>query len=174
MLYWRNYVKSGCAIAGFHCSWVGCFVLGLCLFSCHRSVLEPIVFLGENFSRLFGPVFFLIVVFMIVTVSAVFYICLLPHVWADSKGWTSLHLVFGHLVLVNTLFHYYKGECRPAEYGLRLSGCNWLLMLLSFPPCLSFNLQPPSRIPESFLTRRDRCCRRLSLSARNASRQNLQ
>ena len=72
--------------------------------------MDPIVYIGENFSRLFGPVFFMIVVFMIVTVSAVFYICLLPHVWGDSKGWTSLHLVFGHLVLVNTLFHYYKGE----------------------------------------------------------------
>lgn len=74
------------------------------------TALEPIVYFGENFSRLFGPVFFLIVVFMIVSVSAVFYICLLPHVWADSKGWTSMHLLFGHLILVNTLFHYYKAS----------------------------------------------------------------
>jgi len=74
------------------------------------TLMDPVVFLGENFTRVFGPIFFLIVIFMIVSVTAVFYICLLPHVWADSKWWTSLHLGFGHLVLVNTLFHYYKAS----------------------------------------------------------------
>ena len=42
------------------------------------------------------------------SVVLIFYTCLLPHKYELSLAWTLYHLVFGHWLLVNIVFHYVK------------------------------------------------------------------
>jgi len=46
---------------------------------------------------------------MTTSVVTIFYVCLLPHVYDFSTGWTVFHLIFGHWLLVNIVFHYVMG-----------------------------------------------------------------
>ncbi|WAR06587.1 ZD16A-like protein [Mya arenaria] len=72
-------------------------------------MLEPLFWFVEKFAKYLGPVFVTLVVVMTTSVVTIFYVCLLPHVYTTSLPWTIFHLIFGHWLLVNIVFHYLMG-----------------------------------------------------------------
>ena len=52
--------------------------------------------------------FVVIVVCLVLSVIAIVYVCLLPFKYAESYFWTVYHLIFGHWLLANVAFHYFK------------------------------------------------------------------
>lgn len=50
--------------------------------------------------------FVTLVTVMTTSVVTIFYVCLLPHVYDISLGWTVFHVIFGHWLLANIVFHY--------------------------------------------------------------------
>ncbi len=50
----------------------------------------------------------MLVVVLVTSVVIIFYICILPHKYADSYFWTVYHLTFGHWFLINVMYHYFK------------------------------------------------------------------
>ena len=71
---------------------------------------------------------------MTTSVVTIFYVCLLPHVYSASLGWTVFHLIFGHWLLVNIVFHYTMGvfthpgtpPAQVRECFTNLDTGNWL------------------------------------------------
>ncbi|XP_064631480.1 palmitoyltransferase ZDHHC16-like [Lineus longissimus] len=70
---------------------------------------EPLYWFVDNFTRYLGPLFVVLVVCLTTSVVVIFYICLLPEKYYMSLGWTIYHLIFGHWLLVNIVFHYFMG-----------------------------------------------------------------
>lgn len=71
-----------------------------------ETCLEPIFWFVDKFAKYLGPIFMITVIFLTTSVVAIFYTCLLPHVYAQSTARTIFHLVFGHWLLVNIVFNY--------------------------------------------------------------------
>lgn len=53
-------------------------------------------------------IFVALVVILTTSVVVIFYICLLPHKAAEGHFWTVYHLIVGHWLLANIVFHYFK------------------------------------------------------------------
>lgn len=51
-----------------------------------------------------------VTLFVVLTTSVViiFYFCLLPIKMEEGLHWTAFHLIFGHWLLINVLFNYFK------------------------------------------------------------------
>ncbi|KAH3789105.1 hypothetical protein DPMN_167274 [Dreissena polymorpha] len=69
-------------------------------------MMEPLFWFVEKFARFLGPMFVTLVTVMTTSVVTIFYVCLLPHVYDISLGLTVFHLIFGHWLLANIVFHY--------------------------------------------------------------------
>lgn len=74
-----------------------------------ETAMEPMFWIVDRFAKYLGPIFVTLVVVMTTSVVTIFYVCLLPHVYSASLGWTVFHLIFGHWLLVNIVFHYTMG-----------------------------------------------------------------
>ena len=57
---------------------------------------------------LFVQIFVVLVVLLTTFVVVLTYICILPVKMAHSGSWTVYHLVVGHWLLINVVFHYFK------------------------------------------------------------------
>lgn len=53
-------------------------------------------------------IFVVLVVVLTTSVVVIFYICLLPRKYEESLFWTIYHLIFGHWLLCNIVFHYFR------------------------------------------------------------------
>ncbi|XP_033757625.1 palmitoyltransferase ZDHHC16B-like [Pecten maximus] len=71
-----------------------------------ETSLEPVFWFVDKFAKYLGPIFMTMVIFLTTSVVAIFYTCLLPHVYAQSTSRTIFHLVFGHWLLINIVFNY--------------------------------------------------------------------
>lgn len=71
-----------------------------------ETAMEPTFWFVDKFAKYLGPIFVTLVVVMTTSVVTIFYACLLPHIYDLSMGWTIFHLIFGHWLLVNIVFHY--------------------------------------------------------------------
>ncbi|KAK2163783.1 hypothetical protein LSH36_74g06024 [Paralvinella palmiformis] len=72
------------------------------------AALEPMFWFVDHFVRYLGPIFVLVVIVLTSSVVFIFYVCLLPHKMEESTGWTIYHLIFGHWLLINIVFQYFK------------------------------------------------------------------
>ncbi|ELT87603.1 hypothetical protein CAPTEDRAFT_226578 [Capitella teleta] len=70
--------------------------------------IEPLMWLVDHFVRYLGPAFVVLVMCLTTSVVVIFYTCLLPHKLSESVPWTVYHICFGHWILVNIVFHYFK------------------------------------------------------------------
>ncbi|XP_013420575.1 palmitoyltransferase ZDHHC16 isoform X2 [Lingula anatina] len=77
------------------------------------TAMEPLFWLVERLAKHLGPIFVCLVTILTSSVVLIFYIYILPHVHHTSTGWTVFHLIFGHWLLVNIVFHYVMGVCTP-------------------------------------------------------------
>ena len=58
-----------------------------------------------------------LVILLTSVVISVFYLCILPRCLENEDHvQTIFHLTFGHWLLVNIAFHYYKGVTTPPGY----------------------------------------------------------
>lgn len=72
-----------------------------------ETALEPMFWFVDRFARYLGPIFVTLVTVLTTSVVTIFYVCLLPHVAELYHiGWTIFHLIFGHWLLSNIVFHY--------------------------------------------------------------------
>ncbi|XP_050397684.1 palmitoyltransferase ZDHHC16 [Patella vulgata] len=77
------------------------------------TMMEPLFWCVDHFARYLGPIMVTFVVIMITFVVSVFYTCLLPHVVYTSHTIVTItHLIVGHWLLVNIVFHYAMGSFR--------------------------------------------------------------
>lgn len=94
------------------CNWMSTLYMTLCynyfttFFIALETLLEPMFWFVDRFARYIGPMFVTLVTVMTTSVVTIFYVCLLPHVYHASTGWTVFHLIFGHWLLCNIIFHY--------------------------------------------------------------------
>lgn len=58
------------------------------------------------FLQTFFQFFVTLVTVMTTSIVTIFYVCLLPHVYENSMPMTVFHLIFGHWLLANIVFHY--------------------------------------------------------------------
>ncbi|CAH1782983.1 unnamed protein product [Owenia fusiformis] len=71
------------------------------------TLFAPMFWCVDKFVHYLGPIFVLLVVVLTTTVVVIFYVCLLPHKYDLSLGWTIYHLIFGHWLLINIVFNYF-------------------------------------------------------------------
>jgi len=57
-----------------------------------------------TFAQIFVVIFVLLTTFVVILA----YICILPAKMSHSLSWTVYHLIVGHWLLVNIVFHYFK------------------------------------------------------------------
>lgn len=72
------------------------------------TLVEPLFWCVDHFIGYLGPIFVALVVILTTSVVVIFYICLLPHKAAEGHFWTVYHLIVGHWLLANIVFHYFK------------------------------------------------------------------
>ncbi|XP_072033701.1 palmitoyltransferase ZDHHC16-like isoform X2 [Amphiura filiformis] len=78
------------------------------------TAMEPIFWIVDRLSRKIGPIMVVLVVVLTTYVVSFFYIILLPYLWNRGQfGVITFHWIFGHWLLVNIVFHYYKGVTTP-------------------------------------------------------------
>ncbi|KAL3863140.1 hypothetical protein ACJMK2_004909 [Sinanodonta woodiana] len=116
MVYWswklRMFPRRLTRAAKSWCGWVRLLIMTLYYnyFTTYMIVMEtaaePMFWFVDHFAKYFGPIFVTLVVVMTTSVVVIFYTCLLPHVYHQDLAWTCFHLVFGHWLLVNIVFHY--------------------------------------------------------------------
>ncbi|XP_002739694.1 palmitoyltransferase ZDHHC16-like [Saccoglossus kowalevskii] len=75
---------------------------------CLDTAMQPIFWIVDNVVRRLGPVFVFLVVCLTTSVVLTFYIYIMPFVFSCGLHWVIFHLVFGHWLLMNIIFHYYK------------------------------------------------------------------
>jgi len=56
----------------------------------------------------FVQLFVVLIVMLTTFVVVLTYVCILPVKWANSTSWAAYHLVVGHWLLINVVFHYFK------------------------------------------------------------------
>ncbi|XP_071090056.1 palmitoyltransferase ZDHHC16-like isoform X1 [Haliotis cracherodii] len=70
------------------------------------AMMEPMFWCVDHFAKYMGPIMVTMVVFLTTMVVAIFYVCLLPHIYYESMAATVFHLVFGHWLLLMIIFNY--------------------------------------------------------------------
>ncbi|XP_022086544.1 probable palmitoyltransferase ZDHHC16 [Acanthaster planci] len=81
------------------------------------TCMEPAFWLVNHVTRYMGPLMVILVIILTSTVVSVVYICILPRCLAqETYLQLAFHLTFGHWLLVNIIFHYYKGVRTPPGY----------------------------------------------------------
>ncbi|XP_072177705.1 palmitoyltransferase ZDHHC16-like [Diadema setosum] len=71
--------------------------------------MEPVIWIVEHITKYMGPIMVVLVVMLTSFVTVVMYVVVLPAASDRSLAETMFHLTFGHWLLVNITFHYYKG-----------------------------------------------------------------
>ncbi|ESO05348.1 hypothetical protein HELRODRAFT_77725 [Helobdella robusta] len=84
----------------FLCSWTMIF----------DTMMEPCIRFVTKFVKILGLIFLSLFVVLTTSVVVIFYSCLLPIKIEESIYWTIYHLVFGHWLLLNIVFNYFKGS----------------------------------------------------------------
>ncbi|XP_038070729.1 palmitoyltransferase ZDHHC16-like isoform X2 [Patiria miniata] len=81
------------------------------------TCMEPLFWLVNHITRYMGPLMVVLVTILSSTVVSVVYICILPRcLETEAYVQFTFHLIFGHWLLVNIAFHYYKGVRTPPGY----------------------------------------------------------
>ncbi|KAL4231827.1 Palmitoyltransferase zdhhc16 [Mactra antiquata] len=83
-----------------------CYNYFTTIFLAFETLLEPLFWFVDRFAKYLGPFFVTLVSVMTTSIVTIFYVCLLPHVYENSLPLTVFHLIFGHWLLVNIVFHY--------------------------------------------------------------------
>ncbi|XP_075222474.1 palmitoyltransferase ZDHHC16 isoform X2 [Lycorma delicatula] len=78
--------------------------------------MEPIIWFVDNFATFLGPFFVACVICLMTAVIMICYWIGLPYWWERSQYATYGLLIFGHWLLISTLFHYYMGVVTPPGY----------------------------------------------------------
>ncbi|XP_077992527.1 palmitoyltransferase ZDHHC16-like [Glandiceps talaboti] len=93
---------------------------------CLDTAMQPVILIVDSVVRRLGPVFVVLVVCLTTTVVMIFYVYILPYVFTCGVHWVLFHLIFGHYLLMNIIFHYYKGVTtlpgKPPEGNLKSIG----------------------------------------------------
>ncbi|XP_063047809.1 palmitoyltransferase ZDHHC16A isoform X1 [Engraulis encrasicolus] len=78
------------------------------------TLFEPVFWLADRLTRLFGRVFVCMVIVLTSSIVLIAYLVLLPLVLRTyAPVWIVWHLCFGHWLIVMITFHYYKATCTP-------------------------------------------------------------
>ncbi|XP_071792872.1 palmitoyltransferase ZDHHC16-like [Asterias amurensis] len=81
------------------------------------TCMEPLFWLVGVVSKYMGPLMVVLVILLTSVVISVFYLCILPRCLENEDHvQTIFHLTFGHWLLMNIAFHYYKGVTTPPGY----------------------------------------------------------
>lgn len=79
-------------------------------------LIEPLFWFVDNFTQVLGKFFVICVLFLMSSVVAIAYWVGLPYWTERNMATTVFLLIIGHWLLVNILFHYYKGVTTPPGY----------------------------------------------------------
>eukprot|EP00040_Diaphanoeca_grandis_P009933 m.50891 g.50891 ORF g.50891 m.50891 type:complete len:318 (-) comp21360_c0_seq2:147-1100(-) len=73
------------------------------------KVGQSVVWVVENFVSLIGPLFVALVWILISGIVWAWYSILRPYLWHKDPFMCIFHAIFAHYLLLNVVFHYYKG-----------------------------------------------------------------
>ncbi|CAH0578086.1 unnamed protein product [Chrysodeixis includens] len=79
-------------------------------------MLEPIFWFVDNFAQYLGKVFVFCVTVLTSTVVMIAYWVGLPYWWQRCPYTATFLVIFGNWLLLNIVFHYYKGVVTPPGY----------------------------------------------------------
>uniref|UniRef100_A0A1I8F879 Palmitoyltransferase n=1 Tax=Macrostomum lignano TaxID=282301 RepID=A0A1I8F879_9PLAT len=88
-----------------------------------ETAIWPLVRIGESVAQRLGALLVCLVILLTASVVFVFYTCLLPAVYFESRLRCLWHLLFGHWLLVNIVFHYYCAAF--SDPGSPPAGCTF-------------------------------------------------
>jgi len=72
------------------------------------AAFEPVYWIIDHVANFMGLIFVVLVTLLTASVVSIWYIYLLPVIRNNSFTWIVMHVIFGHWLLINILFHYFK------------------------------------------------------------------
>ena len=72
------------------------------------TLLEPLIWLVDNFTKVLGPCFVAAVLALNSSVVAIAYVVGLPYYWSKNPSLAVFLVIFGQFFFVNVVFHYWK------------------------------------------------------------------